>query len=72
MANGNELSRQLNALGGAEKSSDQWKKYWTDFQSNSKERIAVYQKRIDESGVNGTKKLKPLCELDLSYKPTSH
>lgn len=41
------------------------KNYWTDFQSNAKERIAVYQKRMDESGVNGTKKIKPLCDLDI-------
>lgn len=65
IAKWNELSRQLNALGAAKKSSDQWRKYWTDFQSNAKERIAAYQKRKDESGVNGTKKLKPLCELDV-------
>lgn len=65
IAKWNELSVKLNALGSAEKSSDQWKKYWTDFQSNAKERIAVYQKRMDESGVNGTKKIKPLCDLDI-------
>lgn len=61
----NELTSALNALGGAHKSSDQWKKYWVDFQSNAKERIAVFQKRQNESGVNGTKKIKELCELDL-------
>lgn len=61
----NELTSHLNSLGGAEKTADQWKKYWVDFQSNAKERIAAHQNRQNESGVNGTKKLKALCDLDV-------